>query len=213
MARAPARPKLYHITAVTNLPSIIADGLLSDAIMIGRGGPATPIGMSRLKARRLTLPVTCHGGMKVGDFVPFYFCPRSVMLYLLHKGNHVDLRYRGGQEPIVHLEVDMHAVIEWATTNGVRWAFTARNAAAVYNVEFFASIDELGRIDWAAVETTDWAAVKEAKQAEFLVHGRLPWELVSAVGVCSPATLDQAARALSSAAHRPPVMIRRDWYY
>jgi ssDNA thymidine ADP-ribosyltransferase, DarT len=27
----------------------------------------------------------------VGEYVPFYFCPRSITLFLLHKGNHVDL--------------------------------------------------------------------------------------------------------------------------
>ncbi len=213
MTHAPARPKLYHITSVANLASIAADGLLSDAIMVRRGGPAMSIGMSTLKRRRLGLPVRCHDGCMVGDFVPFYFCPRSVMLYLLHRANHPELSYRGGQEPIVHLELDMHGVIEWATIDGVRWAFTPRNAAAFYNVEYFASIEHLDKIDWAAVLATEWAGVKEAKQAEFLVHERLPWELVSAIGVCTQATLDQASRALASATYRPSVTIRRDWYY
>lgn len=104
-------------------------------------------------------------------------------------------------------------MISWASTHGVRWAFTPRNAAAIYNVEFFSSTDHLHRIDWTAVQATDWAAVKEAKQAEFLVHERFPWELVSAIGVCSQATFDHASRVLASATHRPPVTIRRDWYY
>jgi len=169
--------------------------------------------MSKLKARRLGLPVRCHAGTMVGEFVPFYFCPRSVMLYLLHKGNHAELSYQGGQDPIVHLEVDMHDVIEWAAAHGVRWAFTPRNAAATYNMEFFASTDHLHHIDWAAVAATDWVAVKEAKQAEFLVHGRLPWELVSAIGVRSQVTLDQVTQSIAGAPHRPPVTIRRGWYY
>ncbi|HWU85821.1 MAG TPA: DarT ssDNA thymidine ADP-ribosyltransferase family protein [Kofleriaceae bacterium] len=55
--------------------------------------------------------------------------------------------------------------------------------------------------------------LKEAKQAEFLVHERLPWEMVSVIGVRSQATLDEASRALACAAHKPPVTLRRDWYY
>jgi len=36
----PAQPKIYHITHVDNLASIIADdGLVSDAAMIARGDP------------------------------------------------------------------------------------------------------------------------------------------------------------------------------
>jgi hypothetical protein len=85
MTPPPSRPKIYHITHVDNLPAIISDGgLISDAAMIARGGPATPIGMSKIKQRRLSLPVHCHPGDHVGDYVPFYFCPRSIMLFVIH---------------------------------------------------------------------------------------------------------------------------------
>ncbi len=49
MSEPPARPKIYHITHVDNLPRIIADGeLVCDAEMITRGGPATAIGYQEL---------------------------------------------------------------------------------------------------------------------------------------------------------------------
>jgi hypothetical protein len=70
----PAQPKIYHIVHVDNLASIIADGCLwSDAVMVQRQG-GTVIGMNSIKQRRLRLPVTCHAGFTVGQFVPFYFC-------------------------------------------------------------------------------------------------------------------------------------------
>jgi hypothetical protein len=105
MTPLPKHPKLYHITHVDNLAAIAKEGVLvSDAAMIARGGPSQPIGMSAIKRRRVEeLEVSCHPGTKVGDYVPFYFCPRSVMLYVIHRANHPDLSYRGGQEPIVHL--------------------------------------------------------------------------------------------------------------
>ncbi len=56
--------------------------------MIKRGGPAGSIGMSNIKQRRLQLPLRCHKGDSVGEYVPFYFCPRSVMLYLIYRANH-----------------------------------------------------------------------------------------------------------------------------
>ena len=73
--------------------------------------------MSTIKQRRLRLPplVACHPPSTfVGDDAPFYFCPRSIMLFVIHRKNHPDLLYRGGQEPIVHLEADLHEVIAWA---------------------------------------------------------------------------------------------------
>lgn len=80
MATVPLAPKLYHITHVDNLPSILADGgLWCDSQLIARGGPPASIGMGGIKARRLTLPVKCHPGDVVGGYVPFYFCPRSLV--------------------------------------------------------------------------------------------------------------------------------------
>ena len=46
------------------------------------------------------------------------------MLYLMHKANHEELSYRGGQEPIVHLEANIIDSVSWAEANGLRWAFT-----------------------------------------------------------------------------------------
>ena len=55
--------------------------------------------------------------------------------------------------------------------------------------------------------------VKEAKQAEFLVHESFPWELVRRVGVRSQQVAQQVAATLRGLAHRPPVEILTDWYY
>lgn len=146
---APAQPKLYHITHVDNLPAILAAGCLkSDAAMVAEGGPASTIGMSGIKQRRLGLPAKCHSGDSVGAYVPFYFCPRSIMLYLIHCANHPDLTYRGGQGPILHLEADLHESVAWAAANGKRWAFSLSNAGAYYT-EFRDRLDQLGEVDWA----------------------------------------------------------------
>lgn len=143
MAKPPLHPKIFHITSVDNFLAIIeTGGLLSDALMIARGGPKTTIGMSFIKRRRLALPVTCHAGSYVGDYVPFYFCPRSIMLYVIHCRDHPDLLYRGGQEPIVHLQADLRDVIAWADKHARRWA-SLSNAGARYTT-FLSSTDEIG---------------------------------------------------------------------
>jgi hypothetical protein len=54
------------------------------------------------------------------DCVPFYFCPRSIMLYILYQANDPELTYRGGQGPIVHLEADLRASVAWADQNKKR---------------------------------------------------------------------------------------------
>lgn len=215
MSVAPDQPRLYHITHVDNLPGILAAiGLRSDAKMVAAGGPAAAVGMSTIKQRRLALAVKCHPGDMVGEYVPFYFCPRSVMLYVLHKGNHPGLSYTGGQGPMLHLEADLGAVVAWADANGVRWAFTLSNAGATYT-EFRKELVYLAEVDWDAVANDNFreASVKEGKQAEFLLWDFFPWHLVQRVGVSHTSVQTKVMGILANASHRPPVEVRAQWYF
>lgn len=215
MTAVPAQPMIYHIVHVDRLASIIADGgLWSDSAMSARSGTGTTIGMGSIKQRRLRLPVDCHPGTWVGDYVPFYFCPRSIMLYVIHCANHPELSYRSGQEPIVHLEADLRAVVTWANASGVRWAFSLANAGAVYT-SFRSDLAHLSDLDWTAIAARDFrpAPVKEAKQAEFLLHQSFPWHLFTRIGVRTQAMAQRVATILNAANHRPALHVRPDWYY
>jgi hypothetical protein len=195
----PAQPKLYHICHVDRLPSILADGgLWCDAEVVRRGPAGTTIGMSGIKQRRLSeLTLSSHPTLHVGDCVPFYFCPRSVMLYLLHQGNHPELDYRGGQAPIIHLESDLRTVVAWANQHGRRWAFTLSNAGSYY-FEDRRDLAKLDQIDWDAVQARDWRQCKEGKQAEFLVEHSVPVSLVERIGVHSRPFYEPVVNALAA---------------
>ncbi len=209
----PAEPKIYHIVHVDRLASIIADGLWCDAEVVRRAPPGTTIGMNAIKQRRLTeLTLTSHPGLYVGECVPFYFCPRSIMLYLIYQGNDPDLGYRGGQCPIVHLESDLRQTVRWAEAQGQRWAFTLGNAGSRY-FEDRSDLNQLGEIDWNAVHARDWRACKEGKQSEFLIEHQFPWELISRIGARSRTTYDQVLTAIQAVAHKPVVEIKPEWYY
>lgn len=210
----PDQPKIYHIVHVDNLASICGDGCLwSDSVMVRRQG-GTVIGMGSIKQRRLALPVSCHPQTFVGEYVPFYFCPRSIMLFVIHCANHPELAYRGGQQPIIHLQADLSQVIQWAEANCRRWAFSLSNAGAVYT-QFRSELAQLDEINWDAVAARDFrlADVKEAKQAEFLVQQSFPWHLVERIGVHSQGIAQRVYAAMNGAGHRPSVEIRREWYY
>ena len=148
MSEVPENPKIYHITHVDNLATIVHAGeILSDARMLALNPSCTVVGMSDIKRRRLEeIEVSCHPGTRVGEYVPFYFCPRSIMLYILYMANHPDLTYRGGQRPIIHLQADLYTVIQWAQNKGRRWAISDRNAG-IYVAEFYNSHDDLNEVD------------------------------------------------------------------
>jgi ssDNA thymidine ADP-ribosyltransferase, DarT len=211
----PANPKIYHITHLQNLPRIIDGIIWSDAERLRRAIECEVVWMSEIKRRRLEeLEVDCHPGTMVGEYVPFYFCSRSIMLYLLCQGNHPDLTYRGGQRPIIHLQSDLHRVVRWAKDEPRRWAFSKGNASARYT-EFFRNLAQLDELQWEAINATNWRdpLVKEGKQAEFLLEYSFPWELVDRIGVFDQEMAGRVTAMLEGAQHRPPVVVARNWYY
>ena len=215
----PDDPKIYHIVHVDRLPSIVSDGgLWCDARITQRPAVGTTVGMNEIKKRRVGNLLFSHPDLHVGDCVPFYFCPRSIMLYVIHQANHPNLLYRGGQGPIIHLEADLRWTVSWAEEHGRRWAFTLSNAGAFY-FDDRRDLAQLSEIDWSAVHANQWSgsgidpSVKEHKQAEFLLERQFPWELVSRVGVLSQQVAQRARAALDAGEHKPPVEIRREWYY
>ena len=210
----PQEIKLYHIVHIDNLPNIISDqALYSDSKLLKMGQSGIVIGMNKIKRRRLEeLSLSNYQDLHVGDCVPFYFCPRSVMLYIFHMDNHPEIDYHGGQEPIIHLEADLYQVVDWANRNGKRWVFTLSNAGAYY-FEDRADLEALNEINWNAVNAEDWRACREAKQAEFLIEDKFPISLFQRIGVYSNRYLSEVNRHFANSSIRPQVEIRTDWYY
>lgn len=212
----PDNPKIYHIVHVDRLASILADGCLwSDSEVLKRKPDGTTIGMDHIKERRLKQnSLFSHSNLMVGDCVPFYFCPRSIMLYLIHRGNHPDLSFQGGQDQVIHLRADLQQTITWAESQGKRWAFTDSNAGSSYFNDF-ADLNQLDKINWQAVRATNWSAsdTKEGKQAEFLTEEHFPWSMVEGIGVKSQATYQRVTEILANAGQQASVQILPAWYY
>lgn len=136
------------------------------------------------------------------------------MLYILHMGNHPELSYSGGQTPIVHLQADLHEVVEWANKKRRRWAFSDVNAGARY-ASFCNDLKKLTKINWDAVKATDFrdAEIKDGKQAEFLLHRSFQWRLVEKIGVINTKVAVQVGDVVKKAKHQPPVEVKSDWYF
>jgi hypothetical protein len=209
----PKNPKIYHIVHVDRLPSITGQGCLwSDAAVQKKQLSGTTIGVSTIKTRRLTKTLNSYPDLHVGDCVPFYFCPRSVMLYMSYMNNHSEITYHGGQTPIVHLQADLYRTVEWANHNAKRWVFTNSNAGSFY-FDDFNDLSQLNEVDWSSVQANNWKDCREQKQAEFLLAEQFPWSLVEAIGVYSKTQSQQVSAFLNATTHRPELRIERNWYY
>lgn len=202
----PSDPPIFHITHVDNLPGIVGEGgLWCDRQRIARQLGNTNIGHAHIKQRRLTRAVATRAGGTLGEYVPFNFCPRSVMLYAVHRG-HQD--YAGGQESVVHLV----STVGRAVGLGRAWAFTDRHAELAHSLHFD-DLAMLPEVPWHVMNLRHWPAVKEQRQAEFLVREFFPWTAVVEVGVMTEDAARRVQTALGTGPHLPTVTIYRGWYY
>ena len=216
----PAQPKIYHIVHMDRLPGIAKEnGLWCMTEVEKRSLAGTSIGLRQVKASRAReLLVSCHQGLMVGECVPFNFCPRSVMLYMIYRANYPGLDYKGGETPIVHLEADYHQVVHWAEINGKRWAVTPTNAGSRYS-DFFATPEGLTALKWHCIDTRRFSGsaidpmIKDYKQAEFLLESFFPWELVERIGIHPKTNALAVSDVLAGCKHRPSIEVMKDWYY
>ena len=205
--------KIYHIVHIDKLQSIInSGGLLSDSEVIRQGLNGTNIGMNSIKQRRLKeLRLDTYPDLFVGQCVPFYFCPRSVMLYMMSV-NSCNMEYQGGQDNIIHLEADLISSIAWANTNFRRWVFTSSNAGSRY-FQDTNDISNLSRLNWNAINGRYWNDVVEEKQAEFLCEHSFDWSLIERIGVSNQTVYQKVLNIINSSYHKPYVEVKNDWYY
>lgn len=138
----PEPTTIYHITHVSNLPSIINEGGLKPFLSMENNNlNYRNIAHHSIRLRRESTVVPCGPGGRLIDYVPFYFAPRSPMLYTIHRNNVEG--YSEGQNPIVHLLSIAQAVGE----SGCEFVFTDGHATMELT-EFFDELRHLDQIDW-----------------------------------------------------------------
>ena len=156
--------------------------------------------------------VPCDPGGCLNDYVPFYFGVRSPMLYTINLGNVEG--YEQGQEAIVYLK----STAQTASNANLDYVFTDGHGIMDFT-DFYDDFAHLGEIDWPLMKAKWWNDTvedpdrKRRRQAEFLVHGGFPWTWVEAIVVMNNAREAQVQTLLAHAAHKPPVVVRRNWYY
>lgn len=210
MSPIPDPVRVYHFTHLRNLPGIIEGGLRSDAACRREGRTEVQIGSAGIRERRLELPVGDVGpGGNVGDYVPWYFGPRSPMMFTLSRNNY---EYQGGFDEVVYLVSSVPTIVEL----GCEWIASDRNAALTL-AEFTDDEGALrGHISWDIIGSrywTDFADGADLRAAEFLVHGSVPWEAVEAIVTKTDGTCEQVQAMVAGRHHSPPVYVRRQWYF
>ena len=207
---------IYHFTHASNLSNIINDGgLLSESECARRRRASTRSGNAEIKDRRLRRSIDPGIGMAgvVGDYVPFYFAPRSPMLFSIKSGNVPGVD--ADQDQIVYLV----ASAQDFTAPG--FVVTDGNAASGLS-SFYGTHEAIReRLDWEVLGATYWRNTDDdgdrmrRRMAEFLVHRFVAWTCIRALATRVSSTRLQLLglyRTLQPP-HCPPIEVRPGWYY
>jgi hypothetical protein len=212
--KMPEPTPIYRIVHIDNLPILLErKGLHAPNSQPNDGNPYRMIHNEEIQEKRRQRQVPCGPQGVIHDYVPFYFGPRSPMLFQLHTG--WVKGYTDGQEPIIYLVTTVQRVVE----AGLPFVFSDGHGIKAFT-KWFSSLGDLARVDWDAAYATIWKDTiddmdrQRRKQAEFLVHQFCPWDIIESVGVRSQAMKERVERALGAVASAArPVVIRTDWYY
>jgi hypothetical protein len=204
---------IYHITHIRNLSNILRDGgLWCDRVVMQRNLAHVGIAHQHIKDRRAQKTVPCAPGGVVADYVPFYFAPRSPMLYVISRGGVEN--YSEGQRPILHLVSSAEAVL------AVNLPFTFTDGHADMDISrYFTSLKDLDQIDWNIMASRYWHDTdqygdrKRRRQAEFLVHQFFSFALIESIGVINLTMAHQVTGLLQPLVKKPDVKVMPAWYY
>jgi ssDNA thymidine ADP-ribosyltransferase, DarT len=220
MAGTTGRPQptlIMHFTHIDNLPAILKAGKLFSDSSVG-SQLATNVGAVEIKARRRERPVPCPPHGFVADYVPFYFAPRSPMMFRI-ACDHRDGKpgcYPGGDDPLVYLV----SSVERVHAAGLNWVASDGNCS-VGLTSFSTELDELAAlVDWPLLLAEVWKNIpddmdrKRRRAAEFLVHREFPLDLLAGYVVRTQERQEQVKRGFRDAGMiEPYVGVRPSWYY
>ncbi len=181
--------RIYHITHVDNLASILRSvGLVSTARRLREVIQHTDIAHSHIQDRRSKVQVPCSAGGVLHDYVPFYFAPRSPMLYsnqtaklpCCFTDGHAAINYAEFYDDLSLLET----TIDWKLMEAKYWS-----------------------------DTEDDPNRHFRRNAEFLVHDFVPWPLMIGIAVIDEAMKRQVDQVLQSFSYNTPVKVYPKYYY
>lgn len=185
------REYCYRITHINNLPLLLKNGI------VNKNHPNASedfieIGNPEIIDVRSTSPVKINNYGMIGDYVPFYFTPKSIMLFNIITGYWHPLVPRRNRSEILVIRC---LIDDLATLP--RWFFTDGQANIKDGtVKHFNNLDYLDSIDWQCIQNSNFSKSDgdfdrpRRYQAEFLVQHEVPIDYVESLNVYNQQAAD-----------------------
>ena len=173
----------YRISHIQNIQHILQNGLCTKHHPKASANFIN-IGNTEIIGVRDDMPVRLKGYGNIGEYVPFYFTPKSMMLFNIITGHRQPIVPKQRKEDIIVIR----CLIKDISKAG-RFFFTDGQANEKTLTTHYDDLAALDNIDWSIIQRGDFK--KEAAdtdktrryQAEFLVFHHVPVNYIESINV------------------------------
>ena len=202
----------FRITHRDNLAHVLKYGLVTK-VHKNASIDFVSIGSLEIIDVRSTTMVKVKGYGNIGDYVPFYFTPRSIMLYNIVTGYYAPKVPRRNKEEIIVIRCLIENLAKQS-----KWFFTDGQAndgeTSHYN-----DLNNIDKIDWDCIQKSDFSKSdgkydrQRRYQAEFLVHDSVPVDLFESICVYNEEMKNWTEQKLKEAGVIIPVYIHKPYFF
>ena len=208
--------EVFHFTHIDHLATVIRENLLCDATVQKSNLLSNEVGNTAIKERRRRRSIKVDPGGVVADYVPFYFAPRSPMMYAIAGGTVPT--FQEGTKQLVYLITSLERLHQL----GHQIVLTDRNAALNYAEHQVFDPEDLvddGFIDWPLMDEKYWRDTpedptrRERRMAEALVYQQVNWRAIDRIVVQNRTIGDRVIAILAEYGVRSQVNVTPAWYF
>ncbi|WP_276977267.1 DUF4433 domain-containing protein [Flavobacterium filum] len=208
------RKYCYRITHINNLPLLLKNGIVNKN-HCNASDDYIEIGNPEIIDVRSTSPVKIKNYGMIGDYVPFYFTPKSIMLYNIISGYWHPLVPRRNRNEIIVIRClinDLATLPRWFFTDGQ--ANIKDGTVMHYN-----DLNELDAIDWQSIQNSNFSKSDgdfdrpRRYQAEFLVQHEVPIDCIESLNVYNQQAADTALGILNEKNINLAVNIQPQYFF
>lgn len=203
--------RIFRITHINNVPWILAHGLHCRSSH-QHDPDFVSIGSAELIGKRANHPVRCGPGGTLADYVPFYFTPKSIMLYNISTGHGGIVRQ--ANRDIVILTSSIPALVAL----DLPFVFYDGHAY-MHESTCYSSVDDLDKIDWPLLRSKNFSndpedpGKKSRYQAEALVYRSMPATALIGIACYNPEVANRVAQHVAEQGLEIPVKALPEWYF
>jgi|LauGreDrversion4_2_1035121.scaffolds.fasta_scaffold280555_2 hypothetical protein len=212
--------RIFHMTAIDNLPKIFASGGLLAKNMLSRNN-VDYTNVAYEDIQDVWHRITLLNGNNLHDYVPFHFAPRSPMLFAIADGIIANCTTK--QEDMIYFV----SYVENFTNDD--FIFCDHHPIMQPTVAWYNNLSDLNQLDWDIFferprlgeyaqfwqdrsDNVRWANRKSKRQAEFLIYNKVDLTNIVGFAVMNEKIKQKLGVLCTEFGIGLPTVIKKEWY-